>query len=76
MSAYNRVNGTPAAANPRLIETLARQTFGFDGCIFSSDCDSVYDIINVPPLAVRPGWAWPLNDTEVATRSRTPPARI
>jgi len=41
MSAYNEVNGVPSAANVHLIDTLARQTFGFDG-YFTSDCDAVY----------------------------------
>ncbi|GAB3984660.1 hypothetical protein GCM10029978_094930 [Actinoallomurus acanthiterrae] len=43
MSSYNRVNGVPAAANVHLMDTLARQTFGFDG-YFTSDCDAVYEI--------------------------------
>ena len=40
MSAYNEVNGVPASANVHLIDTLARQTFGFDG-YFTSDCDAI-----------------------------------
>ena len=40
MSSYNEVNGTPAAANVQLMDTLARQTFGFKG-YFTSDCDAV-----------------------------------
>jgi beta-glucosidase len=43
MSAYNRVNGVPAPASVHLIDTLARQTFGFGG-YFTSDCDAVYEI--------------------------------
>jgi beta-glucosidase len=43
MSSYNSVNGVPAAANVQLIDTLARQTFGFRG-YFTSDCDAVYEI--------------------------------
>jgi beta-glucosidase len=43
MSSYNEVNGVPAAANVHLIDTLARQTFGFGG-YFTSDCDAVYEI--------------------------------
>ena len=43
MSAYNSVNGVPAPANVHLIDTLARETFGFDG-YFTSDCDAVYEI--------------------------------
>ncbi|WP_231121372.1 glycoside hydrolase family 3 C-terminal domain-containing protein [Motilibacter peucedani] len=40
MSSYNEVNGVPAAASVQLMDTLARQTFGFDG-YFTSDCDAV-----------------------------------
>lgn len=43
MSSYNSVNGVPAAANVHLIDTLARQTYGFDG-YFTSDCDAIYEI--------------------------------
>ncbi|MFL6078125.1 MAG: glycoside hydrolase family 3 C-terminal domain-containing protein [Mycobacteriales bacterium] len=43
MSSYNEVNGVPAAADGYLIDTLARQTFGFRG-FFTSDCDAVYEI--------------------------------
>src|SRR4051812_29998750 len=43
MSSYNRVNGVPAAASVQLIDTLARQTFGFGG-YFTSDCDAIYEI--------------------------------
>ena len=40
MSSYNEVNGTPAAASVQLMDTLARETFGFTG-YFTSDCDAV-----------------------------------
>jgi beta-glucosidase len=43
MSSYNEVNGVPAAASVHLIDTLARQTFGFGG-YFTSDCDAIYEI--------------------------------
>jgi beta-glucosidase len=43
MSSYNEVNGVPAAASVQLMDTLARQTFGFGG-YFTSDCDAVYEI--------------------------------
>jgi beta-glucosidase len=43
MSAYNRVNGVPAAADVHLMDTLARQTYGFDG-FFTSDCDAVFEV--------------------------------
>jgi beta-glucosidase len=57
MSAYNRVNGVPAAASVHLIDTLARQTYGFGG-YFTSDCDAVYEIMAgqnwLPPGDPRP----------------------
>lgn len=43
MSSYNEVNGVPAAADVQLMDTMARQTFGFTG-YFTSDCDAVYEI--------------------------------
>ena len=43
MSSYNEVNGVPAAASVQLMDTLARETFGFSG-YFTSDCDAVYEI--------------------------------
>jgi beta-glucosidase len=57
MSSYNEVNGTPAAASVQLIDTLARQTFGFDG-YFTSDCDAIYEIQAghnwIPPNSTTP----------------------
>jgi beta-glucosidase len=62
MSSYNRVNGIPAAANVHLIDTLARQTFGFGG-YFTSDCDAVFEIVNGHHWQP-PGWSRPVNNTE------------
>ena len=45
MSSYNSVNGVPTAADPYLIDTLMRQTFGFLG-YFTGDCDAVSAGIN------------------------------
>jgi beta-glucosidase len=45
MSSFNEVNGTPAAASRELIDTLARETFGFGG-YFTSDCDAIDDIVS------------------------------
>ncbi|MGO9958688.1 MAG: glycoside hydrolase family 3 C-terminal domain-containing protein [Solirubrobacteraceae bacterium] len=62
MSAYNSVNNVPSPANVHLIDTLARQTFGFGG-YFTSDCDAVYEIYhghNWQP----PGYSRPLNVNE------------
>jgi beta-glucosidase len=43
MSAYNRVNGVPAAANPLLLKDILRGAWGFKGYVVS-DCDAVWDI--------------------------------
>ncbi|GAA4852364.1 glycoside hydrolase family 3 C-terminal domain-containing protein [Luteimicrobium xylanilyticum] len=43
MSSYNEVNGVPAAASVQLMDTMARETFGFTG-YFTGDCDAVYEI--------------------------------
>ena len=64
MSAYNEVNGTPSAASVHLIDTLARETFGFNG-YFTSDCDAIYEIVaghHYQP----PGYSRPVNNTERA----------
>jgi beta-glucosidase len=57
MSAYNEVNGTPAAASVQLIDTLARETFGFNG-YFTSDCDAIYEMQAghhwIPPNSTTP----------------------
>ena len=34
-NSYNAVNGVPTCANSWLLETVARQTWGFDGYITS-----------------------------------------
>lgn len=43
MTAYNAVNGTPVSASVYLLDTLARETFGFRG-FFTSDCDAIREI--------------------------------
>ncbi len=62
MSAYNSVNNIPSPANVHLIETLARQTFGFGG-YFTSDCDAVYEIYHGHHWQP-PGYSRPLNVNE------------
>lgn len=43
MSSYNSINGVPTAASVQLMDTMARQSFGFNG-YFTSDCDAIYEI--------------------------------
>ena len=62
MSAYNSVNDIPSPASIHLIDTLARQTFGFGG-YFTSDCDSVYEIYHGHHWQP-PGYSRPLNVNE------------
>jgi beta-glucosidase len=62
MSAYNSVNGVPSPVNVGLMDTLARETFGFNG-YFTSDCDAVFEVVrghNWQP----PGYTRPVNNTE------------
>ena len=44
MCSYNAVNGVPTCANPWLLETVARNAWGFDGYI-TSDCDAVANVV-------------------------------
>ena len=62
MSSYNRINGVPSAASAYLMDTLARQTFGFDG-YFTSDCDAVFEI-TAGHHWQPPGWTRPINNLE------------
>ncbi len=62
MSSYNEVNGTPSPANPYLMQTLARETFGFQG-YFTSDCDAVFEIV-AGHAWTPPGWPRPINNLE------------
>jgi beta-glucosidase len=62
MSSYNRVNGVPAAASVYLMDTLARQTFGFNG-FFTSDCDAIREIEDSHHWQP-PGYPHPLNNIE------------
>ncbi|MEU4245593.1 glycoside hydrolase family 3 C-terminal domain-containing protein [Actinoplanes sp. NPDC026619] len=54
MTAYNRVNGTPAPADTYLANTLAERTWGFAG-YSTSDCGAITDIW----AANRHNWAPP-----------------
>lgn len=62
MSAYNRVNGVPAAASVYLMDQLARATFGFRG-FFTSDCDAVF-IIQAGQHWQPPGFPHPVDEVE------------
>jgi beta-glucosidase len=42
MGAYNRVNGSPACAHPRLLADILRERWGFDGHV-TSDCWAIKD---------------------------------
>lgn len=59
MSSYNEINGVPTAADVHLMDTLARETYGFDG-YFTSDCDAVYEI-QAGHHWQPPGYTQPLN---------------
>ena len=50
MCAYNRVDGTPACANPRLLTEFLRRDWHFGGYVVS-DCDAVDDIRDGHKLA-------------------------
>src|SRR3978361_1616643 len=66
MSPYNRVNGVPAAADPYLIDTLLRQTFGFKGYV-TSDCDAIFEIVGNATQGHHwqpPTYDRPVNNTE------------
>jgi beta-glucosidase len=43
MCAYNRLNGEPLCASPRMLKEILRERWGFDGYVVS-DCDAVADI--------------------------------
>jgi beta-glucosidase len=62
MSSYNEINGVPTAADVHLMDTLARQTYGFSG-YFTSDCDAVYEI-QAGHHWQPPGYPQPLNATQ------------
>eukprot|EP00760_Papus_ankaliazontas_P014535 PhM_4_TR16096/c0_g1_i1/m.90063/K15920/XYL4; beta-D-xylosidase 4 len=44
MCSYNSVNGKPSCADPYLLTTLARDTWGFQGYVVS-DCEAVNDVL-------------------------------
>lgn len=62
MTAYNEVNGVPVSASGYLLNTLARQTFGFEGFV-TSDCDAIREIQNGHRWQP-PGYPHPLDQYE------------
>jgi beta-glucosidase len=47
MTSYNRINGVPASVNDKLLTTLLREEWGFDGFVVS-DCGAVADCYSNP----------------------------
>ena len=39
MCSYNSINGVPSCANPWLLDEVARQDWGFDGCVCVCACE-------------------------------------
>jgi beta-glucosidase len=62
MTAYNSVNELPSSANVYLLDTLARETFGFGG-FFTSDCDALA-IMETRQEWFPPGETRPVNELE------------
>jgi beta-glucosidase len=63
MSSYNEINGTPSPVSVKLIDTLARETFGFGG-YFTSDCDAIFMVQGNQSFGhhwVPPGQTQPVN---------------
>src|SRR3954447_26965640 len=63
----NNPAGAPTSADPYLIDTLLRQTFGFQGYV-TSDCDAVFEEVRSHRWTI-PSWpsspfARPVNNTE------------
>src|SRR4051794_26876500 len=63
----NNPAGAPTSADPYLIDTLLRQTFGFNGYV-TSDCDAVFEEVRSHRWTI-PAWpsdafARPVNNTE------------
>lgn len=48
MCSYNAVNGVPSCANSFFLQTLLRNTWGFDAdsAYVSTDCDAAYNVFN------------------------------
>ena len=56
MCSYNRVNGLPACANPKLLEQILRREWGFQGFVVS-DCGAIGDIYKTHKFAASPEMA-------------------
>jgi beta-glucosidase len=53
MGAYNRVNGESASASRRLLDTILRRDWGFDGYVVS-DCGAIDDIYRQHKIVATP----------------------
>ena len=53
MCSYNAVNGVPSCANDWLLQTVARDAWGFDGYI-TSDCDADANVYNAHHYTATP----------------------
>ncbi len=62
MTAFNAIDGRPAAVNDHLVEGLARRTYGFDGYL-TSDCDGIDDVYSQQHWHA-PGYGRAVNETE------------
>lgn len=71
MSAYNAINGVPAAANALTLNVLARRTWAFGGYV-TSDCGGIgTTYLNAPDghAWAPPGWTSDLGDRAVRWRN-------
>jgi beta-glucosidase len=53
MCAYNRLNGEPLCASPRMLNDILRREWGFEGYVVS-DCDAIADIYKHHKFAKTP----------------------
>ena len=56
MCSYNALNGKPTCADPELLRTLARDTFGFTGYV-TGDCGAAEDVFATHHFAATPAGA-------------------
>jgi beta-glucosidase len=56
MGAYNRLFGEPCCASPFLLQTILRDTWGFDGFV-ASDCGAIYNVYKFHKVVETPAEA-------------------